>query len=1331
MVICGHGMAVESVRIIIEVSGEAPLEIDLEPGSYVLGREEACELFIENDGISRQHARLTVSESGVAAEDLGSSNGSFLDSEPISEAVLLTPDTTLVLGADAIKIRLDSRAEAAVSAPEPASTIPPSAAIATEPEPAAPTEVNLFDANYAVRSEIARGGMGAVLEADDQNTGRTVAIKKMLAEGNASEESKHRFLQEARVMGHLEHPNIVPMHELALDEAGMPYYTMKRIQGTDLQDVLTRIKNGDAETIAAYPLRTLLGIFLKVCDAMAFAHSKGVIHRDLKPENIMLGEFGEVLVADWGLAKILPQTPLAFLHMAVEEGTEVTEDQVSEEGSFRTMEGSVMGTPNFMAPEQAEGNTREIDRLSDIFSLGGILYSILTLRPPVLGKTVNEVLENMKSGYIAPPVLYNKVKSAKLIGRGKRAEEEVHLRHCPNQLVPESLSRVAMHAMKLERRERYQKVQHLQKDIEAWQLGYATTAEEANLWRQIVLFVSRNKAATIVGCLVALIGTTMIGWSIFAAQKARAAMTEMKTAVPLIEGELQKTVNTGEFDRALARLDSLVLLMPDEPDYRVKRAQILQSMLQFDKAAEEFATAGALAGDAEKYVDDITFSRDLMAKTGTNGLDDRSFEQFVNRLDREERFAEARFHRSRRIARGREQMSEIRPKVLKLVDEKAALLISATFAAAGKSGGSLSVPPTPDAHWDFEFDARDRVGELDLEVLPGAKVENGLLHLREKNAGAMTELLTDGLDEYSIEVWADMEPGEEQGLNLIRVNAGPHQDVLKYNLRGESRWAFQWRRSGNNRAAIQEAETSGLIQYVMTVGRDAVRVYFDGTNNVLQNASPRYRDDFLAFEPETARITFGHSVPQNQRFFKGGIAEARLFHRAITAAEVDALRRSNPLHYEESGLASHLDPKGRQRLTAIEGELESVTAQVKALNRLVGAETSDAMLRSYRQLLRENGAPQFAQDSLSFRTDGRLFLGIGNRKVSSIEWLKGVPLEYLTAHGNPITDISPLRGMPLDELRIDGTKVARLDPLLGMKLTRIKANHTPISDISALRGMPLIYAQLNHTRISDLSPLKGAPLEHLQVQITSVTNLSALRGMPLKYLDVGGCEEIPDLTPLESMPLVNLKMWDLHKATNLNVLEGKQLQRFHGGNMRSATGWEVLAGQPIQDLQLGLTPFTNYSILEGMDLKVIGLEATKGTDFSVFQTMSPKTVLLERTLIRDLSQIGGTNHTLIDLRNTRIVDLSPLAGRTIDELWLPRCDQIRDVRPLLQCRIKRLVAPPNTGPNLAALKQHPTLQQITWNLSNYQFWRRPQDRWGSVPSKEQFWQEWDQGKQKP
>ena len=150
---------------------------------------------------------------------------------------------------------------------------------------------------YRPGREIARGGMGAVLAASDVKLGRSVAMKVMLRR-QASEEEELRFLQEARVLGQLAHPNIVPVHDVGKDEQGRLFYTMKLVQGGTLHDVIGRLQAGDRETVAKYPLNALLTIFQKVCDAVGFAHSRGIIHRDLKPQNIMVGEFGEVLVMD-------------------------------------------------------------------------------------------------------------------------------------------------------------------------------------------------------------------------------------------------------------------------------------------------------------------------------------------------------------------------------------------------------------------------------------------------------------------------------------------------------------------------------------------------------------------------------------------------------------------------------------------------------------------------------------------------------------------------------------------------------------------------------------------------------------------------------------------------------------------------------------------------------------------------------------------------------------------------------------------------------------------------------------------------------------------------
>ena len=152
--------------------------------------------------------------------------------------------------------------------------------------------------------------MGAVLDARDQKFGRSVAMKVMLRR-QASEEEEQRFLQEARVLGQLAHPNIVPVYDLGFDHERRMFYTMKLVQGATLHEVISKLKTGDSETLARYPLNTLLTIFQKVCDAVAFAHSRGIIHRDLKPHNVMVGEFGEVLVMDWGLAKILSGSPAA------------------------------------------------------------------------------------------------------------------------------------------------------------------------------------------------------------------------------------------------------------------------------------------------------------------------------------------------------------------------------------------------------------------------------------------------------------------------------------------------------------------------------------------------------------------------------------------------------------------------------------------------------------------------------------------------------------------------------------------------------------------------------------------------------------------------------------------------------------------------------------------------------------------------------------------------------------------------------------------------------------------------------------------------------------
>ncbi len=398
------------------------------------------------------------------------------------------------------------------------------------------------DSTYRPGREIARGGMGAILSATDQSLDREVAMKVMLESAEASGIGRQRFVREALVLARLEHPNIVPIHEMGRNAQGQLYYTMKLVKGRTLQAIITAIKKGDAPTIQHYTLDRLLTIYRKVCDAIAFAHHQRIIHRDLKPENVMVGEFGEVLVMDWGLAKHLDDHPHAQTEAAqapgIEGFNELTDAQLAAGESGLTMEGTVMGSPQYMPPEQAEGRLADLGTHSDIYSLGGILYAILTLRHPVEGRKVSEVLAKVISGEITPPTHYNASRSGgpKMTGSEVAdASKVVGLPHCPAGKVPASLSAVTMRAMALQPADRYADVAQITADVEAHQGGFATSAEKAGALTLVRLFIHRHKALTVAASLVVLLTMGFLGKVISSEQKAKAEASRAREAEALAE----------------------------------------------------------------------------------------------------------------------------------------------------------------------------------------------------------------------------------------------------------------------------------------------------------------------------------------------------------------------------------------------------------------------------------------------------------------------------------------------------------------------------------------------------------------------------------------------------------------------------------------------------------------------------------------------------------------------------------------------------------------------------------------------------------------------------
>jgi hypothetical protein len=241
--------------------------------------------------------------------------------------------------------------------------------------------------------------MGVVLKARDENLGRDLAIK-VLHESQAFKPGVvNRFIEEAQIGGQLQHPGIAPVHELGVFEDGRPFFSMKLVQGETLAELLQRRADPREDQ------GRFVGIFLQICQTMAYVHSRGVVHRDLKPSNIMVGAFGEVQVMDWGLAKVLsdrpipgevvPETPPAFrglkTHRTGSDTTPVPDDAM-------TQMGCVLGTPAYMPPEQALGQIDQLDARSDVFSLGGILAEILTGKPPYVQQVDSGVMQQATAG---------------------------------------------------------------------------------------------------------------------------------------------------------------------------------------------------------------------------------------------------------------------------------------------------------------------------------------------------------------------------------------------------------------------------------------------------------------------------------------------------------------------------------------------------------------------------------------------------------------------------------------------------------------------------------------------------------------------------------------------------------------------------------------------------------------------------------------------------------------------------------------------------------------------------------------------------------------------
>ena len=375
-----------------------------------------------------------------------------------------------------------------------------------------------------------KGGLGEVFIALDEELQREVALKEIQARHADNAESRQRFLLEAEITGRLEHPGIVPVYGLGSYADGRPFYAMRFIKGDSLKDAIDRFHADESVKFdpgkRALELRQLLGRFQDVCNAIAYAHSKGVLHRDLKPDNVMLGNYGETLVVDWGLAKAIGAreevTPTGSMTL-----------RLSGPESGLTQAGHVLGTPQYMSPEQASGQNAELTLASDVYSLGATLYHLLTGRAPFVGNNAYAILEGVCRGQFPPP--------REIDGNS-----------------PPALEAVCLRAMALRPEKRYASAKDLADDVEHWLADEPVAAYREPLRQRMARWRRRHPALVTGTAALAFTALVALGvGSLFLSQEQGRTLKEQRAR--LAEQEKAKRASD---ERALAQVNALLDATP-------------------------------------------------------------------------------------------------------------------------------------------------------------------------------------------------------------------------------------------------------------------------------------------------------------------------------------------------------------------------------------------------------------------------------------------------------------------------------------------------------------------------------------------------------------------------------------------------------------------------------------------------------------------------------------------------------------------------------------------------------------------------------------------------
>jgi formylglycine-generating enzyme required for sulfatase activity/serine/threonine protein kinase len=899
---------------------------------------------------------------------------------------------------------------------------------------------------YAVKGEIGRGGMGTVYLARELEARRDVALK--VSSPYATTESAARFLDEALITAQLQHPGIIPIYAIAQDAVGRFFYTMRPVEGEALATILGRLVGGDKKTEQAYGLRHLIRIMISVCKTMQFAHERGVIHRDLKPSNIIVGAYDEVMVIDWGLAKVkgkaLPGrthptsgTPGGGLRQAWEESAakvwatyqrDIETNRGGEASTFpRTLEGHVFGTPHYMSPEQAAGEIGEIDGQSDIWTLGVILYEVATLQLPFAGNHLEQILTRIYRAEPPDPVTAN-----------------------PRRRVPAELAAIIKRCLRKDRKERYETLREMIVDLERWLEGVSP-------WRLLEHYdFSTFPDGPPAGLTIAQ-GEWEVRSGVLCGCNFGTILTPLESTADL-RLELEAMIKPGEADEGEVSL----LLSTPPPE---KSMYIFQGYL-FRVMAGETTVAKLHKSEHKMLERKCDFTLDswhtfAAERTGTTVSLECDGEKLLTYRD----FFPFEGNRAGLFSQGR----GLRITKLRVYSRGASLTLSCLDLAHIFYNHDL-LQLAKDYYTRIFSDHADR--EEGVEAL----FRTGQIHMEQAKALNPEQAGSEG-EELLTAAWDCFERVE-------------HSFFAPLGVRGKA-MVLQYRRE-------YTTEVDELLR--------ALRDYPD--YDTLPVIAERLRLRGFVTEYDTARadayLTAG--IERVLLAFDSTWAS----RRPLQAVPIDTLDLSSKITNIAAlaGLSLKILTLAMTRvrdlaiLAGMPLKILSLPPPVQDISVLPGLplEALDLSQIAVRDIsilaqlpLRHLSLPPAVEDITPLRQLPLVLLDLENAGVKDVAPLSGMPLqvvrlpsrlEQLPPLANPtlpflkvpaaVADITGVRTLPLRGLDLSASRVTDLTPLAGMPLEYL-ALPAGVTDISPLAGMPLRSLHLFPTAVSDLSPMSSMP----------------------------------------------------------------------------------------------------------------------------------------------------------------------------------------------------------------------------------------------------------------